>query len=284
VNKNKLDGINTLNLIYLENLEFLDLDSNEMNKIDDDSFYNLKSLETLILSKNKLYLADNTHGLFNSLTSLKFLNLSSNLIEIIRMDTFSNLLKLEVVDLSNNKIHLIKENSFDGLINLRDLYINNNEPNMKIENSSFYKFESIKTMFIDRSILNYSFNKLVFIEMIKNKNLLHNKTILEWNFYQAFNLIDLNDTIYDCEVVIEFLKLNILYDLKSETDYDAYLSNCQVMNKKNVTNNSIKQDKLTINYLKIFIIVIGCFIFVLLIWILYSNFNIYVKIELFPSV
>lgn len=77
----------------------------ELQKLDlsfNDSFYNSKSLETLILSNNKLDLRNNSHILFNVLTNLKFLNLSSNCIELIQLDTFSNILKLQlkVVDLS----------------------------------------------------------------------------------------------------------------------------------------------------------------------------------------
>ena len=128
--------------------------------------------------------------------------------------------------MSNNKVILIKENSFNGLINLRDLYLNENEQNMKIENSSFDKFETIKTIFIDRSILNDSIHKMIFINMVKNKNIIH-KTIIEWSYYSAFNLITLNESFYDCELVFELIRFNIQYNLKTESDYNSYLSNCQ---------------------------------------------------------
>ena len=165
---NNIDTMKQINFLLLEKLQYLNLDSNNISLIEENSFFNLESLETLILSNNKLNLANYTQALFDSLTSIKLLDLSSNLIEFILKKTFSELLKLEVLDLSNNKIYLIKEGSFNGLINLRDLYINKNEPDLKIENSSFIQFEAIKTIFLDKSVLNFSFHKRIFIEMVKN--------------------------------------------------------------------------------------------------------------------
>jgi hypothetical protein len=143
---------------------------------------------------------------------------------------------------------------------------------MKIENSSFNQFETIKTIFIDKSILNDSLHKRIFIDMIENKNILYNKTILKWNYYPAFNLITLNETLYDCDLVIEFIKYSIQYNLKTEMDYCNYLSFCQsrLMNTKNSTNYISKEDKLEINYLYLFIIMLTCIILGFLIWILCS--------------
>ena len=122
-----------------------------------------------------------------------------------------------MLDLSFNKIKSIKEYSFNGLINLRDLYINGNEPDLKIENSSFNRFEGIKTIFIDQFILNNSYHKNIFIDMVKNKNRIHNKTILKWNYFQSFNLITLSQSFYECSLVFEFIRFNIQYNLKTES-------------------------------------------------------------------
>jgi Leucine-rich repeat (LRR) protein len=224
---NKLVKIKMMDFMLLEKLEYLNFDSNDITMIEDNSFYNLESLETLILSKNNFNLANNPQALFNSLTNIKFMILSFNFIEFIRVNTFSNLLKLEVLDLSKNKIHSIKENSFNGLINLRDLYINENDRDLKLENSSFIRFESIKTIFLDKSVLNDSFHKSIFIEMVKNKNVNQNKTILKWIYFQVFNLITLNESFYDCGLVFELISYNIQYNLKTELDFNDYLSNCQ---------------------------------------------------------
>ena len=150
--------------------------------------------------------------IFNGLSNLKILNLSSNLIEYVERNTFSNLLKLKVVDLSGNLIFKIKQDSFNGLVNLRELYLNHNRRNMKIENSSFNDFNSIQTIYLSRSIFDYSDNKLVLINTFKD--------------------FTLNDDFYDCDLVFEFLKFNILFNLKTDNDYSNYLFNCQFLELK----------------------------------------------------
>ena len=224
---NQLEKLKQIDFHLLERLEFLNLQSNNIHFIDDNSFFNLKSLETLILSDNKINIGNNTQDLFNSLTNIKLLNLSLNFIEFIRVNTFSNLLKLEVLDLSHNKIHTIKQTSLNGLVNLRDLYINGNEPDLKIENSSFIQFESIKTIFLDKSVLNDSNHKSIFIDMVKHKNSINNKTIFKWIYYSAFNLITLNESFYDCALVFELIRFNIQLNLKTESDFNEYLESCQ---------------------------------------------------------
>ena len=224
---NSLKTIYFEDLIYLENLEYLNLDSNQISWIEDDAFYNLHALETLILSNNEISLSNNSRNLFSSLSNIKFINLRSNVIQYLKMNTFSNLFKLEEIDLSENKIFFIEENSFNGLINLRELYINENSENMEIKNSSFADFRSIKTIYISRSILNVSSNKVLFINLVSAKNANENKKILQRNYYKSFNLISLNDTFYDCDLVFELIKYNIQYNLKSEIDFSNYLENCQ---------------------------------------------------------
>ena len=109
----------------------------------------------------------------------------------------------------------------------KELYLNQNQEHMKIENSSFIKFETIKTIFVDRSILNDTGHKLIFIDMVKWKNIRSNKTILNRTYFHAFNLIVLNELVYDCELVFEFLRFDIQYNLRTDSDYDSYLADCQ---------------------------------------------------------
>ena len=222
----------------------------------------------MILSNNNLNLANNSQVLFNSLTNIKLLNLRFNFIEFIRANTFSNLFKLEVLDLSYNKIHSIKENSFTGLINLKDFYINANVRDIKIENSSFRKFEAIKTIFIDRSILNNSAHKIIFILMVKNRDLNHNKTILKWIYYPVFNLITLNESFYDCHLVYELIRFNIQYNLKTESDFSEYLANCQSikLKRKDSHDFNIQDQKITINYSYMFLLMVCFLMLTVFIW------------------
>ena len=278
---NKLEKIKPTDFLFLVNLQYLNLDSNSISLIADNSFFNLRSLETLILSNNNINLENNTSSIFNALTNIKFLNLSFNFIEFIGMYTFQNLLKLEVIDLSHNKIHSIKHGSFKGLINLRELYINANEPNLKIENSSFSQFEAIKTIYIDKFILNDSYHKSIFIYMIENKNFNHKKTILKWSFFQAFNLITLNESFYDCNLVFEFIRFNIQYNLKTESHFNDFLSNCQssYLKKKYLIDYIIQENKLSVNYLYLFLVMLSFIFLVALIWSLFSFIDYPHKIE-----
>ena len=184
-------------------------------------------------------------------------------------------MKLEVLDLSNNKIHSIREGSFRGFINLRDFYINGNEPGLKIENSSFNQFEAIKTILIDKSILNNPCHKSIFIDMVKNKNSIHNKTILKWSYFQALNLITLNKTFYDCGLVFELIRFNIQYNLKTESDFKEYLAFCHHnrMKRKNAGEYTIQDYKSNI-FLYLALGVISLIIlFVALVSIFYLLFN-----------
>ena len=63
--------------------------------------------------------------------------------------------------------------------------------------------------------------------MVKNKNSIRNKTIFKWIYYSAFNLISLNESLYDCGLVFELIRFNIHFNLKTESDFNQYLESCQ---------------------------------------------------------
>ena len=90
--------------------------------------------------------------------------------------------------------------------------------------------------------------------MVKNKNGIHNKTILKWSYFQAFNLITLNESFYDCDRVFELIRFNIQYNLKTESDFSDYLANCQSMKlkRKDSSDYNIQDNKPTFNYLFLF--------------------------------
>jgi Leucine-rich repeat (LRR) protein len=67
------------------------------------------------------------------------MNLSTNRIENVTSHLIDSLLKLEVLDLSLNGILFLSPYSFSNLINLRSLYINDNERHIDIEsNETFF--------------------------------------------------------------------------------------------------------------------------------------------------
>ena len=90
-----LTGIKNEAFTGLNNLECLDLSTNELLDLEATTFNNLNKLETLFLNTNKL----------------------TN----IRKETFKNLKTLKKLDISENELDSLEEKSFDGLENLQHL-------------------------------------------------------------------------------------------------------------------------------------------------------------------
>ena len=87
--------------------------------------------------------------------------------------------------------------------------------------------------------------------MVKNKNSIHNKTILKWSYFQAFNLITLNESFYDCGLVFELIRFNIQYNLKTESDFSEYSAYCysSKMKRKDAGDYIIQDEKSIIFFL-----------------------------------
>ena len=98
--------------------------SQELRKINIDSFSNLKQLRRLDLSLNCIESLEK--GYFSELISLESLDLSGNQIEIIEDNMFLNLYNLRILDLSFNRIYYVNPESFVGLRNLKELNLSVN--------------------------------------------------------------------------------------------------------------------------------------------------------------
>ena len=231
---NRLEQIWLNDLIELENLQVLNLANNRIKSIEANSFSSLKKLEILILSQNVLSLFAN--NLFNSLNNLNFLNLSSNSIKTISSFTFSQLLKLETLDLSFNLIYSLGTYSFYLLTNLKSLHLNENEPNIQIENDTFFHLESIQTIYISKTILNDETNEIL-IELVEFKNRLISKVVLEQDWYKSLFLISNYDQ-YDCDLTLFFIGQNVHYNFKTETQIFDYFNECSQLRIKNVSSES----------------------------------------------
>ncbi|OWF49263.1 G-protein coupled receptor GRL101 [Mizuhopecten yessoensis] len=133
---------------YIPTLRYLDLSSNRIEELSDQTFQSVTTLKTLILSNNPLSRINENvfHGLksLNNLqithTSLKhlqnevsslsiltgmptleYLDLSFNLIENIPKRVFAELFSLKYLNLSHNPLTSIDISAFYGLHVLRDL-------------------------------------------------------------------------------------------------------------------------------------------------------------------
>ncbi|XP_029657302.2 leucine-rich repeat-containing protein 4-like isoform X1 [Octopus sinensis] len=101
------------------NVEYLNLAENDIQAINEKTFQNLSSLETLYLNGNNIDKIE--IGTFDDLTRLTYLSLSSNDIKELKPDTFRNLSSLTSLYLSHNDIQAINEKTFQNLSSLKTL-------------------------------------------------------------------------------------------------------------------------------------------------------------------
>ncbi len=97
----------------LTSLLKLNLGRNRLNVIEAESFAGLNNLQYLDLSTNKIFKLD--PATFSSLTSLKELNLASNSIYSISAELFLPLSNIYKIDLSNNMLEKLSPGTFRGV-------------------------------------------------------------------------------------------------------------------------------------------------------------------------
>ena len=226
-------------------LEYLNLENNLISFIESHSFLDLINLETLILSLNKLSNFNDTF-IFSPLSSLKYLNLSSNQIELIQTHLFKDLFKLETLDLSLNRIRLIQSFGLNHLLNLRNLHLNENDDDFfSIEsNTSMFHLDSIQNIFISKSILNNKEeNVLKFLSLFeeKTKRQLIKRNVLGISFFKSLFLTSKYDSPqsnkYDCNLTLFFIRKNVHFNFKTETEIFDYFSQCSLISIKNTALN-----------------------------------------------
>lgn len=164
----------------LDNLDFdetkltvLNLEGNNIRKLEPGYFNNFKNLESLYLNENKIStIGEHT---FDNLTSLKVLSLKNNSISNIANSTFKENRKLENLYLDFNKIHTINSKTFEGLENLHELVISNNSIR-SISNQSFKDLNNLRILHLGSNnlvVFNQEtlegLNSLTFLNMSDNR-------------------------------------------------------------------------------------------------------------------
>ena len=114
-------------LIQINHLDYLDLSENKIKTIYKGSNISLMAnrldgLIRLFLSQNLIERIQLNFDIFNELT---YLDMSSNLIELVTEEDLANLKKLQTLKLSNNRILFISENIFSPS-NLQYLFLGGN--------------------------------------------------------------------------------------------------------------------------------------------------------------
>jgi len=125
----------------LEELERLDLSSNNLTYIHHDTFKYNRKLYWLSLADNKLFTLP-SEGVFINALSLRFLDLSSCSVIDISCIMFKDIKNIKHLNISHNQIRNIKQETFDLLRELRCLDISFNSLS-SLHNDSYFSNVSV---------------------------------------------------------------------------------------------------------------------------------------------
>nr|XP_018899822.1 PREDICTED: leucine-rich repeat neuronal protein 1 [Bemisia tabaci] len=129
----------------LKELRYLDLSRNEIPSIDSDALEKNELLQYVNISHNKL---EDVKTLFEDLTMLTELDLSSNQIKILDKDVFEDCSSLRRLLLNNNRIEYLPLLVFQYLENLTELKLSNN-PLKHLPTDIFHQNKRIQYLNID---------------------------------------------------------------------------------------------------------------------------------------
>uniref|UniRef100_A0A669PEB6 Nyctalopin n=1 Tax=Phasianus colchicus TaxID=9054 RepID=A0A669PEB6_PHACC len=148
----------------LSSLTRLSLESNHIEAIGRDSLKDLESLYDLNLRKNRIWIIQN--GAFTKLLRLGVLNLGHNFIADLPNQLFNGLIQLKTMHLEANRITDI-DCTFRLLLNLRNLYLNNNQIS-SISGSAFSYLNKLHFLHLSKNNLS-SLPLRLFVELPKLK-------------------------------------------------------------------------------------------------------------------
>ncbi|ELU10575.1 hypothetical protein CAPTEDRAFT_152802 [Capitella teleta] len=121
---NQLDYVDNRTFWTMPNLEYLSLSGNKIEIMHANAFSDMRNLHTLDLSSNQIYTLDSKW--FRDLVSARRLILSNNNLHTLRDSGFSFLRDLRQLDLSRNQINHVYKGAFLGLPHLEDLSLYSN--------------------------------------------------------------------------------------------------------------------------------------------------------------
>lgn len=133
----------------LSSLTRLSLEGNHIEAIGRDSLKDLETLHDLNLRKNRIWIIQN--GAFTKLLRLGTLNLGHNFITDLPNQLFEGLIQLKTMHLEANRITAV-DCTFRQLLNLRNLYLNNNQIS-SISDSAFSYLTKLHFLHLSRNNL-----------------------------------------------------------------------------------------------------------------------------------
>lgn len=124
LNDNEIERVNRHTFKYLLQLEHINLASNKIRHLSADVFSDQSQLKQLLLQQNEIEFID--EKIFANLIELRQLSLSENKLFAISKNQFKNNRVLEKIWLDKNRIKAISSTTFDGLYNLELINMDGN--------------------------------------------------------------------------------------------------------------------------------------------------------------
>lgn len=213
---NKIKNISRVDFANLTQLRTLQIFGNEISLIEDFAFKDLKSLATLMIGSNRLFLNEYFK---KDLHKLESLDLSNNKLDSVRRGDFESLKSLKNLSLPDNKISFIEPGAFNGLTNLTLLNLQSNKlSRSSIKDSVFSSLPNLKTLLLNNNHILYDSQKALAQPPFRNLSKL--KTL---NIFSQIN------------TGMRYLPLNLFMGLRSLEELQA----------ENLNINSLHPDTFT---------------------------------------
>ncbi len=207
--------------------------NNSLKEISENSILNkFKLLEVLELSENSLTeLKDKT---FKEQFAMKILDLSHNKLTYITRALFFYNNKLEWLDLSYNQIYHIEEFAFERLTMLKTLHLNSNDDRLilseQLQNSSI-GLTMLRRVSLSGEILHSNSSNLEIVMSLFGARSKLYKDMFGVKFLYS-NRIDytpnyFNYTVDDCFFILQSIRKNVLLNMSTKSDLDAFLAQCK---------------------------------------------------------
>nr|XP_020655312.1 podocan [Pogona vitticeps] len=141
------NNLQTLPYGFPKNLQSLKLKVNEISSISKGTLSGMAKLQELYLSNNKLKSSSVYSNAWRDLTSLKTLDMASNLLTSIPSDLPES---LEYLYLQNNKITTVPEDAFASTPNIKGIYLRFNKIAFNaVKESTFHRLKHLQVLDIE---------------------------------------------------------------------------------------------------------------------------------------
>ncbi len=233
------------------------LSNNLIQSIPNFIFANLSICFFLNLQQNQISRIERNS--FEGLVSLRHLNLAHNMISVVHDQAFASPRRLRILYLQHNKISLVNCSTFESLYNLQTLVLNDNEITA-IHEHTFASLQMLSFLQLDHNNLScISFNLFGNLTSVRNLKLECNKIQslklfpLQCSLHSSVNLTDISefDMKIDKHAVCLPTKMKLFKKLQIKVQDNQILvvpnyvfrtfENCEEIYMLNLERNNIKE-------------------------------------------